>query len=482
MKKWKNGALLLLCLALFFTLFYNALKSRHLFSWDDRFHALVAANLAEEAAMPKLYPERALKPYDHGPWYRSYYWVHKPPFFSYQAALTLRFLGNELWVYRLNGALLHLLWFSALFFLLRVWRLPAWPSFLLAALTVSSRFIFFLANGKMGMDQNDLSFLLYLSLATLLFSLALQDQRRFRWWLLLGSLGMAAAVLTKFLTGFLPFLFLLLMAAPQPHWRRRWPYLLASALLPLGAAAAWYAYAYQWAPQVTVEELTYNGRHFWETLEGHAHPWYYILSRFGEAFAALMVSGVVLLALYWWSRRGNRSSGKIQSPLLRAAGGSALFALLFFSLAQTKLPAYGYIAVIYLLLVLAAAWPGLATQGKNILTVLMLLLLLPQLAAPYTWRLNDPLETCRAEYFRRLRDTLPKKAVLFKAKPLAYPEIMFYSQRLAYDRHPNEFELRSAVEQGYQPYFLSYGRQKIALQPLEKELGVQVLAMTCAEP
>lgn len=479
MKRWKRAGLLFLFIAVLYTLFYSALQSRHLFAWDDRFHALVAANLAKDGRMPKLYAGQALVPYDHAPWYRSYYWLHKPPFFSYQAALTLRLLGNELWAYRLNGALLHSLWFVSLFWLLSVWRMPRGPALLLAAVTVSSRFVFLLANGKMGMDQNDLSFLLYLSLATLFFSRALRAPSKYLAWLFWGSLAMAAAVLTKFLTGFLPFLFLLLMAWPEQRWRRRWPALLATAALPLGAAAAWYAYAYQWAPAVTLRELAYNGRHFWEALEGHARPWYFIGQRFAEAFAPLLTVLVLLGALYGWRRWKRKKELNVDGQLTVAAALSMLFPLLFFSLAQTKLPAYGYIAVLYLLLLIAAVWPSLSRKGAGAIQALLLLFLLPQLMLPYQWSINEASESCRAQYYRGLRDILPEKAVLFRLPPLAYPEVMFYSGRLAYDRHPSAYELSTAVEQGYQPYYLKRAGESIRLEPHEKDLGVKVLTIGC---
>ena len=76
-----------------------------LFAWDERYHALVAKNLAENPLLPVLY-KNPLLDYDYRQWTINHVWLHKQPLSLWLMAGSIKLLGASEWAIRLPSLLL----------------------------------------------------------------------------------------------------------------------------------------------------------------------------------------------------------------------------------------------------------------------------------------------------------------------------------------------------------------------------------------
>jgi hypothetical protein len=135
----------------------------YLNSWDEQYHALVAKNLAEDPSIPVLI-KNGTSQLEYRNWTNNHVWLHKQPLFLYQIALSIKLFGANVFAVRLPSILLHtlttLLCFSiAQRFLSRNFAL------LTAVLFGVSDYYNEYVSGAIGMDHNDVSFMLLIVFA-----------------------------------------------------------------------------------------------------------------------------------------------------------------------------------------------------------------------------------------------------------------------------------------------------------------------------
>lgn len=436
------GFLLLLVIGL-----YVISLPEMLFGWDERFHALVAQNLSNDIFPPKLYAEKVISDYDHGPWYRSHVWLHKPPLFTYQIALFFKIFGSSLFVLRLNSLVMWLLLYFALYGSGRHSGLGKLASTILAVIFCTSPLLLSLMNGSQGMDHNDITFLAYIAVSFYFLSRYYKEPV----WQTAVMIGVFAglAILTKWLAGLLVFLpYGLSMLSERS--RQSAIHFLVAFICCIAVLIPWHLLVYSYYLDLYLLENKHNSLHFTEVVEGHYYDyrfhitnWYWLLK---PAFV-LLLAGIPLLIIPL-KKRDWKSVGLLVA---------VLFVFAFFTLASTKLVAFSIIAI-----------PPLALYTSRVLShfrnklVLLILFVISLLSVRelYKWHTNQnyseeyALDLRKKEYYQSLNESLPENAVIFNASDFEYPEAMYFSKRIVYEKEPSVDWLEEAKAKGYEPFII----------------------------
>jgi 4-amino-4-deoxy-L-arabinose transferase len=460
--------LIIVVLGLF--LLKNASQPDFLNEWDERFHAIVAKNLTEDFSVPRLYRDAAVESYPYNLWFTSEVWLHKPPLFSYQSALVMKVFGTNLLGYRLTGFFtLSLLGFT-FYKILRLYKLKVWHALSLSLGAIFSLAFLKLANGVLGMGQNDLSFILWISFGVFYAEKARIGEGKMRLRnIMLLAIFSSLAVLNKFLVGYLPFLILGLNAFLHSWKAKEWLALFAWALLPAATIASWYAYTYQIAPELTVSEFEYSSLHFSQALEGHSHGPFFHLAWFSKSFIFTLVVLISLWAMSVSLKRTNLKSNKNFPKAFYAALGSVLFVLLFFTVAQTKLPAFTLVSAPLLMVAIGLLYQQeglISSQAKKYIFLLPVLGIVAGMQYIIVEGHRDPRRECQHHFYANLGDSLPANAVLFNLDGFTHAQAMFYSGLICYNNIPRPIWVEEAKSQGYIPYLLLRGEESEDLRAL----------------
>jgi 4-amino-4-deoxy-L-arabinose transferase len=335
-------ALFLLTLAAFVLRLFAAWLDPFLNDWDEVFHAVVAKNMLADPFTPMLYRETALPLTDS--WARNHVWLHKPPFFLWQIALSLKLFGLEYWAVRLPSAL----WMTAL---VPVTARMAWQfthdrrlAFGAALFTTFSFYIQELTAGALNTDHNDAIFIPVVACSW--WGLLEHWRSRRMGWALLAGMFSGCALLTKWYVGlsvFLPWGLVVLGA------RLRWSVLrpMLAALLVAGAlAGSWVAAMFIRFPALAAFQWGFKAQHFSVPVDGHEGTWTFHF----EVIADLLPPHawwVVLPALAWLVFR-------LPDPLHRVFVGALVIAVhAFFAVAATKMVSYTLVLLPLYLIALA---------------------------------------------------------------------------------------------------------------------------------
>ena len=330
--------------------------------WDERFHALVARNLAADPLWPRLYRYLEL-PFDYRGWGGNAVWLHKQPLTLWLQAATIRLLGAHTWAVRLPSLLLSLAGVSLTWALGR--RLfGRRTAFVAAFLYATNGLLLELASGRAATDHVDTAF----TVAVLAGAYAAVRGRHYAGGRAVAGLCAGLAVLTKWLTGLLP---LALLAVLLPYGWRSVSKLLLPTLLAVAVFLPWQLYIHAAFPAEAGWEQAYNTRHLFEALEGHAGGWWWHLDRLRRSFGE-----TVFLTLALAVATARAGDGRHRWLLVYLG-----LPLLFFSLAATKMPAYLAVAypAVCLLTARAVMWcatghPRLPRRLTGAVAVLLLAL------------------------------------------------------------------------------------------------------------
>lgn len=323
--------------------------------WDEVFHAAVARNLIDHPFTPMLYTEPAMPVTEN--WSRMHIWLHKPPFFLWQIALSLWTFGPEPWAVRIPSAL----WTTALvpvtYRLARLLthELPSATSravaFGAALFTAFNSYLQELVAGAISTDHNDA---IFFSLVAVSWWAYWEHRSKHSFhWALLAGLASAAAVLCKWYFGLIVFLPWTLEVVMDRSRSAIKAYLGAVAMV-LILAGSWLLYIHLRFPAETAYERWFKAMHFQVAVDGHeGGPTYH-----------LTVIGTYLAPLTWWVVA---IALLVILALVRAPSVRHFLVLtivpthVFFALAATKMVSYTlFLLPLYLIAIAAGITWSLA--------------------------------------------------------------------------------------------------------------------------
>lgn len=438
----------LLLLGLLLRIF--AASDPYLHPWDERYHALVAKNLMEHPLKPMLYINPLIR-FEYYDWSGNHIWLHKQPLTLWTLALSMKLLGTELWALRLPSVLLSTLCIGLIYGIGR--RFFDKRVALLAAffLTING-FVLEITGARSTTDHVDVFFLFFIS-CSIWLALQIEAQKAKMLYLCLAGLTLGGALLVKWLPALivLPVYFSYSSIQLKRHWRIALGNSLKLLGIALLLALPWQLYIHQAFPTEASFESHYNIRHFFEPLEGHERPFYYHLNQLRVQYGDL-----IYLPLLWMLFQFYRKGYRNWLPVWVWAG----LVLLFFSIAQTRLPAYTLIALPAFLLLQAyfyrflSFYKSLHPSRSWLLSLLQIALVV--LALRYSLERLHPLRVTWVEptWMKEIR-ALP---VSKQDKPYVYfglehaVEAMFHKELIAYTYIPDWRVLERLHQQGYVIY------------------------------
>jgi 4-amino-4-deoxy-L-arabinose transferase len=457
-----------------------------LHDWDERYHALVARNMMSHPGRPMLRAEPLL-PYNYQAWCCNHIWLHKQPLFLWQMALSMKLFGVSTLALRLPSVLLSTLVLWPVYRLGRLVFGDPLVGYLAAVLAAFPYYQLELVSGAIGMDHDDVAFLVYVTGSIWAYYEYRASSRPVRWLVLVGVLA-GAAVLCKWLTGLLVYagwgldvlLHLRRGYRPLPELGR----LLASLAVAVAVLLPWQLYTAHRFPVESAFESAYNTRHFTEALEGHGNTWSYHFEMMPTHYGPLLL--LVLLGAALALRRCRATL-----PLLAMA--ALIYA--FFTLAATKMYSYTYVVSLLLLLLAAlplaavARWLGqqpgrprwVALVGGLGLAAIVLLDMRPWSIVAYHFQeqaydmmpgpLNRRVREANAALYRQLGQEVPLGYTVFNVAGGDELEAMFLSGRSVYAGIPSEADVRALQAQGIR--LATYGGQgSQPLPPYLREPGI----------
>ncbi len=308
--------------------------------WDEAFHAVVAKNLMSAPLTPMLFREAAL-PITTG-WGEQHIWLHKPPFFLWQIALSLKVFGLHPWAVRIPSVF----WTTLLVPV--IWRIGTLlrserTGFIAALLATFSFMLQELTVGMINTDHNDTVFIALIACSWWAW---LEHMRKavMHWAIAAGAFS-AGAVLTKWHVGAIVFGPWCLWAMHERFRPAVLKGLLSGAFTFVLPVSAWLFHIFSWFPAEARFEWYFKSHHFTLAMDGHT----------GTGLFHFDAIGTLLPPFTWWIILP--SCGylirRLQHPAHRLLVAFSLLAVhLFFAFAATKMVCYTMVLLpIYLVAV-----------------------------------------------------------------------------------------------------------------------------------
>jgi 4-amino-4-deoxy-L-arabinose transferase-like glycosyltransferase len=334
-RKYKLGLLLLIGSALL--LRFGMIHFDHfLHLWDERFHALVARNLIDNPLKPVLY-QNPLLPYNPDVWVLNHVWLHKPPFFLWQMALSMKLFGINEFALRYPSALMSVLMLILIFKMGKT-ILNKHIAFYAGLMYVCCSYILELTAGYYPTDHNDVAFVFYVTASVWIWTqYIIHKQMRF---VILTGIFAGLAVMTKWLPGLVVYsawATAILFTPNLRNYSKSYLHLGLSLCIAILVFMPWQVYTYlQFSTEFAFTSFK-KAEHFFKIIEGHEGTiWYHFLildKIYAYGVKLLIVPAIILLY-----RRLKKREFKV--------GLIALFltTLIFYSIAKTKMPAFTLIS------------------------------------------------------------------------------------------------------------------------------------------
>ena len=431
---------------LFFRI-YSALDP-FLHAWDERYHALVAKNLLKHPLVPTLYDIPLLD--QDLLWVGSHIWLHKQPLALWLISGSISIFGNTDFAIRIPSILLStaMIWLTYLIgrFLFTK-RIGVLAAFFIAV----NGLIIELTAGRVATDHVDICFTFFIELG---FYFAIKHwQNKKLIWAFLMSVSVGLAILSKSLPALIVIPFWLTLIYSKERWKQAiLP--LSMSLLVIGLVfIPWQVYIHLTFPLEAFNEQSLNWRHLTEVIENQSGPFYYFINKIRINYGEL-----IYLPLIWFLISGRKF---LEKNIFISLSLWIIIPLVFFSIPLTKMQ--GYILFIAPALFLVTAY---FLENLNSISLLKSKKWLPKLilfafcffAIRYSLeRMKIGSERQEPEWKREILDIAKnnegKKLVLFNCQH--YVEAMYYTELIAYDKTPNEADLKKIKEAGYYYLILS---------------------------
>lgn len=435
------------------------------FSWDEQFHALVAKNGMHDFFRPTLFKEQPLDLEYF--WVNSTVWMHKQPFFTWLPIPFMKLFGVSAFSYRFVYCILFgffpIITFKILHKLYTD-RIAFWG----AIASIHAGFLLILVNGAVATDQNDFTFLFLISLSFLFFLNWLATPS-FKWSVLIGVV-VGLAILTKWLVGllvFAPWIIILLVAFVQKrNVGMQLIHLLVALLATTLVALPWQLYAYIHFESTYLYELNFNTQHLFEVIENQSGLlFFHFIDAVDKVYFASFIFWPLCLtgAFQFWKKTKD-----LYVKIVVIVPIVAIY--LFFTIAQTKMPAFTLPVYIFML--------GFALNGffilkdkitqKSLAQIFILVgcLLLVMHFRPYrllklngVYSLDKTTKTLNE--YQQLHDLMifqpiEKNRVVFNVNFIDMANInwMIFTNDIAYQHIPTQEQIDTLIKKGYHPYIL----------------------------
>lgn len=452
--KFSLSLLFLLVTALFIFCF-GALLDPFLNLWDERFHALVGKNLMQHPLMPTLYNDPAVNmAYDR--WDRFYIWLHKPPLFLWQIALSFKLFGISEFTLRLPNVALGVV-FVFISYRLAMLLVNRRVGYLSGILIISSLYIIELIGGSRELDENDVSFVVYISLSIWSF-IEYYFSGNKRWIYLIGAFS-GMAILCKWLVGLLVYFGWFVLKLQQKKFTFSHTKDLLSALaITLLVALPWHILTFVWYPTEASAAFKYDNSHFFITAEGQSGGFWYHFEMINTIYGSIAVF-LIIPAFYFMFKKST------DKKLFYSLFAMVLITYLFFSFAATKMPSFTLVVSMVIFISLASFFDkalDLVSHFRvkkkvfniifavSVLTTLLVRFDIELLQAKHTsWKKDNvwlEMLTHNKNVFKSLN--LPKTAVIFNVRGRHYVEAMFYTSLPAYNFIPSKEQYDDVKRKG----------------------------------
>jgi 4-amino-4-deoxy-L-arabinose transferase len=455
-----RSALFLLFLGGFTFRLLITLIDPFVYSWDEQFHALVARNMMQFPFRPMLYRDPAL-PFDYRNWTGNGVWLHKPPLFLWQMALSMKCFGISVFSVRLPSAILSALCIPALY---RIGKIVADEvrGYLAALLLAISYLHINTVSGIISTDQNDVVFMAYV-----LFSIwcwVEYENSGKKIWLIFAGLFSGCAVLVKWLIGLLVYAgwgTVTLCQAEKRRNRQSWYDMGLSALITVAVALPWQIYIHFQFPHESAYETAENIKTLTDSF-GHTGKWWFhffmLRENYTFLFLFLLVPGLFLFV-----------RSKVKPAFQLAILVNVCLVYLFFSFVQTRMPLFCFIVSPLLLLICAFTldrcfqWikkilPGFSKwiAALSLLVTSFFFLDIDRFEREHTnrekdnyYRLFHLRQIERARAISGLLQSEGKHSVVFNCGLYNAATFMFYTGITAYDNFPSAEEVDVLIQKGW---------------------------------
>lgn len=457
-QKWV--ALLLLMSGTFFLKLGTINLDPYLNWWDEEYHAVVAKNMMSDPFHPVFYKDPAL-PYDFKNWTSNKVWLHKQPMFLWQMAAGMKLFGvNE------TGLRIHMVFMSVIlaFAIYRMGKIlhSDHTGFVASFLFATGNYSIMLASGHEHTDHNDFTFMFYVTMSFWSF---LEFYRCNEWkYVILTGIFAGCAVLTKWLTGLVVFsgwgLALLLTAEMRNNWRS-YLYILVSILVCILVFLPWQIHITTLYPIESAYEFELSKRHFYEVMENHDGEWHYYFTNMKQTFFYLnyvYIYVIVFFLFYIYAAK---------NTVLKIAFVTWISVVfLFFTIAETKMPAFTF-CVYPLLYILTAFFfcyfIGLWKQkNKWVINLLAILLLLPisfinlnTKKIHLKFSSDSPESAYRqqrkrdVDIIKKTKGTLRENTVILNCRQGEASLVIFYTEYSAYELPPDKHRIEEILNNGF---------------------------------
>ncbi len=279
--KRKTWASLISILALGLILRVYLSSDPYLHHWDERYHSLVAKNLADHPLTPTLFDDPVLET-DESNWIGSHVWLSKPPIPLWLMAGSISAFGSNEFAVRLPSVVLSII---AIFvtFLLAKKLFNERVGLLAAFLHAINGLIIESAAGRVSSDHVETLFIIFVELAIYCVVLSL-DGKRVKRLLFIAGLFTGFSFLSKWFPAFIVFPVWLFAYVQSGEFN--WKNLISNGLILIGATAL---IAVPWLMHIKSFEGDILGDvlfAFSQPIQNHEEPflfyWHQIMIIFGE--------------------------------------------------------------------------------------------------------------------------------------------------------------------------------------------------------
>ncbi|HEX7414911.1 MAG TPA: glycosyltransferase family 39 protein, partial [Bacteroidia bacterium] len=422
--------------------------------WDERFHALVAKNLMHHPLMPTLYDDPIVNMAYSDSWATYHIWLHKQPLFMWQIALSFKIFGVNEFALRLPSVLLGCLIVFAGY---RSGKILGNKNtgYYTALLLATSPYIMQLISGRVGLDQNDVSFIEYISLSLWAW-LEYIKTKEIKWLVLIGIFS-GFAILCKWLVGLLVYLSWGLYSVMENKLQiKKYKDILLAVGITVIVFLPWQIFTFYQYPNEAKAALDLNAKHFTMAVDGQGGSFLYHFNLISKLYGSLVLYLIIPAFIIFYLKTSYR---KIALAMI----SSILFVYLFFSFAATKMPSFTSVVILPMCLALAFLIDFLINSFEKLklplhinrtflLVTLVLLvffrvditLLLKYHTFSMPLKVDDdnyrPALSHNKKVFQSLH--LPANTVIFNVTARTYIDAMFYTGLPTYNFIPSEEQYR----------------------------------------